>query len=111
MAALEHKRWIESAPDITIEAFATRFSYTNSHSAYAAFSNAVNGSGLKDRARNVIVKRFNTWRANKSGASLFWLQQRESMSLQGLSASIVIGKSVATKGLVDAATDELPRVI
>ncbi|KAF9919653.1 hypothetical protein FBU30_010708 [Linnemannia zychae] len=111
MAALEHIRWMETAPDITIEAFATRFSYANSRPAYAAFLSAVNESGLNDRKRNAVIKRFNTWEANKSGASLFWEQQRQSVSLQRQSASIVIGKSVATKGLVDAASNELSKAI
>ncbi|KAI7825682.1 hypothetical protein BC939DRAFT_123215 [Gamsiella multidivaricata] len=95
---------VEIALNITIEAFAIRFSYTNSRSAYTAFLNAVNGSGLKDRAKTTIGERFNAWKANTSGASMFWLQQRQSMYIKK-------GKSVATAGLVDAATKELPRAI
>ncbi|KAF9374356.1 hypothetical protein BGX21_004150 [Mortierella sp. AD011] len=104
MVTLEHKKWVEASFDITIEAFAKRFSFTNSRSAYTAFSNAVKMSGLKDRAKAVVIERFNTWKANKSGASMFWLQQRQSMSIRK-------GKSVATRGLVDAAANELPRAI
>ena len=94
---------MENAPNIAIEAFAIKFLYTDSRSAYAAFLNVVNGSRLKDFAK-AVVERFNPWKTNKSGVTLFWLEQRQSMSTKKR-------QSVATKGLVDATTNEIPRAI
>ncbi|GJJ67757.1 hypothetical protein EMPS_00103 [Entomortierella parvispora] len=104
MAALDHRKWVDTARIVTIETFAVNFSYTDSRPAYQAFLCAVKNSRLKDHTKTTVIERFNAWKTNKSGASMFWFQQRQSMSIKK-------GKSVATIGLVDAARNELPMAI
>ena len=102
--AKEHRAWVNSTDELTIEKFSIKFGYSEPRIAYNHFTIAVKSSGLKNHVKEAVLNDFELWKENKSHASLFWLDQRRTVAIKK-------GKSIAGTSLVTAATEELPELI
>ncbi|KAK3817598.1 MAG: hypothetical protein J3Q66DRAFT_187352 [Benniella sp.] len=102
--AKEHRAWVNSTDDLTIEKFSIKFEYSEPRVACDHFTIAVKSSRLKNHVKEAILNNLELWRKNKSHATLFWLDQ-------GRRVAIKKGKLIAMTSLVAVATEELPEFI
>ncbi|KAF9406628.1 hypothetical protein BGZ76_006294, partial [Entomortierella beljakovae] len=100
----ENRDWADTTKLLTIEKFSAKFTYSESQAAYDAFTAAVINSKRKTTTKNAELDGLKTWKERKTRAALFWLGQRQASAIEQ-------GKSVIGTSMVEAAADDVLKII
>jgi len=91
----EHREWVESTNNLTIEEFSIKFTYSQPQTACNDFTSAITNSKRKTSAKKAALEDLRRWKENKSRSALFWLGRRQTLAIKK-------GKSAVGTSLADA---------